>query len=99
MVHAGAASAGAMLLAIAVPSQWVTLSPALQLFLGIGLIGGAYALCTGMFMAAIWGTRGIPGGGSALNKLVAVLYALGTALTFVGGILLVIGLLRTLLAR
>ena len=95
VVHAGGCSAGAMLLAIAGPSQWVNMGAGLQIAMGIGLIAGAYLLCLGMFVAAIWDTRGIPGGGSPLNKLVARLYAAGTAMSFVGSGLLVFGLART----
>ena len=71
VVHAGGCSAGAMLLAIAVPSQWVAKELGHELPMAIGLIGGSYILCLGMYVAAIWDTRGIPGGGSALNRLVA----------------------------
>ena len=93
VVHSGACVAGAMLLAIAVPAQWVDLPDSLRVALGVGFIGGAYLLCAGMFIAAIWNTRGIPGGGSGLNRLVSGLYATGTALSFVGSGLLIAGLL------
>jgi hypothetical protein len=95
VVHAGGCSAGAMLLAIAAPSQWVAKSAAMNITMAIGLIGGSYVLCLGMYVAAIWDTRGIPGGGSPLNRLVASLYSIGTLMTLVGGALLVYGLLRT----
>lgn len=98
VVHAGACSAGAMLLAIAVPSQWVTLSGALKIALAIGLIGGSYFLCAGMYIAAIWNARGIPSGGSSLNRLVSGLYAIGTVMTLIGGALLTFGLLGSALA-
>jgi hypothetical protein len=97
VVHAGGCSAGAMLLAISVPSQWVTLGHALELAMALGLIAGSYILCLGMYIAAIWNTRGIPGGGSALNRLVSGLYAVGTAMTLAGAILLTLGLVRTAL--
>ena len=95
VVHAGGCSAGAMLLAIAAPSQWVTMSGATSLIMAIGLIGGSYVLCLGMYVAAIWDARGIPGGGSALNRLVSTLYGLGTVMTLIGCALLVLGLLRS----
>lgn len=98
VVHAGGSSAGAMLLAIAAPSQWVVLGHDLQMTMAIGLIAGTYLLCLGMYIAAIWDTRGIPSGGSPLNRAVAGLYALGTILTLVGGVLLTFGLLRSALA-
>lgn len=98
VVHAGACSAGAMLLAIAVPSQWVALSGALKLTMAIGLVGGVYFLCAGMYIAAIWSARGIPGGGPALNRFVSGLYGVGTAITLIGGTLLTFGLLRSALA-
>jgi hypothetical protein len=94
VVHAGGSSAGAMLLGIAVPSQWVLLSNALTIAMAWGLILGTYLLCTGMYIAALWETRGIPGGGSLLNRLVATLYAVGTILTLVGCAILILGLLR-----
>ena len=95
VVHAGACMAGAMLLAIAVPVQWIDLPASLRVALGVGFIGGAYLLCAGMFIAAIWSTRGIPGGGSALNRLVSGLYATGTAFSFAGSGLLIAGLLAS----
>lgn len=96
VVHAGGCSAGAMLLAIAVPVQWVNLPLPLRITLGVGFIGGTYLLCLGMYVAAIWGARGIPGGGSPLNKLVSGLYAAGTAFSFLGCGLLIAGLLGSL---
>lgn len=95
VVHAGGCAAGVMLLAIAVPSQWLDLGPAAKIALAIGLIGGSYVLCLGMYMAAIWGTRGIPGGGSVLNRLVSGLYGVGTVMALVGNALLIISLLRS----
>lgn len=95
VVHAGGCSAGAMLLAIAAPSQWVHLSQSLQVSMALGLIGGSYVLCFGMYVAAIWDTRGIPGGGSPLNRLVSALYGVGTIMSLAGAALLVIGLLRS----
>ena len=97
VVHAGGCSAGAMLLAIAVPAQWVARSAVTNIPMAIGLIGGSYLLCLGMFVAAIWDTRGIPGGGSALNRLVAALYSVGTLMTLLGCALLAYGLLQTAL--
>jgi hypothetical protein len=98
VVHTGACSAGAMLLAIAVPCQWAILNMPLQITMAIGFIVGSYALCIGMIIAAIFDTRGIPGGGSTLNRLVAGLYAIGTIMTLIGVALLVFGLLRTTFA-
>jgi len=94
VVHAGGCSAGAMLLAMAGPAQWVTLGPGLKLFMGVSLIAGCYALCLGMFVAAIWNIRGIPGGGTTLNRLVSGLYGAGTVATLGGSALLFLGLLR-----
>lgn len=98
VVHAGGCSAGAMLLAISVPSQWVTLGTILEIVMAIGLIGGSYVLILGMYVAAIWNARGIPGGGAPLNRVVSGLYALGTVMTLIGGALLVLGLSRSALA-
>jgi hypothetical protein len=95
VVHAGGCSAGAMLLAIAVPVQWTLLGDLLRISMGVGLIAGSYLLCLGMYVAAIWDVRGIPGGGSRLNRLVALLYGSGTVMTLIGGALLALGLLRT----
>ena len=97
VVHAGGCSAGAMLLAIAGPSQWVTLGDALNVAMVSSLIIGTYALVLGMYIAAICNTRGIPGGGSPLNQLVAGLYGIGTILTLIGGAVLVVGLFRSAL--
>lgn len=94
VVHAGGCSAGTMLLAIAMPSQWTKLGEVTGVVMGVGFIGGAYLLCLGMYVAAIWDTRGIPGGGTPLNRLVAGLYGAGTVMTLAGGVLLVVGLLR-----
>jgi hypothetical protein len=98
VVHAGGCSAGAMLLAIAVPAQWVTLGDGLKIVMGIGLIGGTYILCLGMYIAAIWDSRGIPSGGTLLNRLVYWLYAIGSVMTLAGSLVLTIGLVRTALA-
>ncbi len=98
VVHAGGCSAGAMLLAVAAPSQWVLLGDNLKLTLAVGLIGGSYILCAGMYIAAIWDARGIPGGGAPVNRLVSGLYAVGTVMTLVGGAVLTVGLLRSVLA-
>ncbi len=84
-----------MLLAISVPLQWVSLSRALELALIYSTLVGTYLLVAGMFIAAIWNTRGIPGGGNPLNRLVSVLYAAGTVLSLVGCALLIVGLLRS----
>lgn len=97
VVHAGGCAAGAMLLAIAVPSQWVTLGDALKITMGVGLIVGSYVLCLGMYVAAIWDTRAIPGGGSPLNRQVSGLYGAGTFMTVIGCGLLVFGLPRSAL--
>ncbi|HEX2598565.1 MAG TPA: hypothetical protein VHL05_07320 [Terriglobales bacterium] len=98
VVHAGGCAAGAMLLAIAMPSQWVTLSRTLAIAMGIGFIVGSYLLCAGMYVAAIWDVRGIPGGGSRLNRVVSALYAAGTILALFGSVLLTLGLLRSAFA-
>ena len=98
VVHAGGCSAGAMLLAIAVPAQWALLGELPKVAMGVGLIAGSYLLCLGMYIAAIWDVRGIPGGGSTLNRLVAVLYGIGTVMTLTGGSLLAFGLFRTFLS-
>lgn len=95
VVHAGGCAGGVMLLAMSVPIQWVSLSRALELALIWSMLVGTYLLVSGMFVAAIWNTRGIPGGGNSLNRLVSVLYAAGTVLSLVGCALLVIGLLRS----
>jgi uncharacterized membrane protein (UPF0136 family) len=97
VVHAGGCSAGAMLLAVAAPSQWLAMSAVTNITMAIGLIGGSYVLCLGMYVAAIWDVRGIPGGGTALNRLVATLYSIGAIMTLLGGALLAIGLLRRVL--
>jgi len=96
VVHAGGCSAGVLLLALAVPSQWMRLGTVPAMTMAVGFIAGAYLLCAGMYIAAICDTRGIPGGGAPLNRLVAALYASGTVLTLLGGTLLVVGLLGRL---
>lgn len=95
VVHAGGCSAGAMLLAIAVPAQWVSLGDFLRIAMGSGLIVGTYLLVLGGYIAAIYETRGIPGGGSLLNRLVSGLYGIGTVMTLIGSALLVVGLLKS----
>jgi hypothetical protein len=96
VVHAGACSAGAMLLAIAVPVQWIDLPNPFRVALGIGFIGGTYLLCLGMYIAAIWGVRGIPGNRGRLDRVVSGLYAAGTGLSLAGSGLLIAGLLGSL---
>lgn len=95
VVHAGGCAAGVMLLAIAVPVQWVSLAPMLEVGLVWSLLLGTYLLVIGMFVAAIWRHRGIPSGGSGANRLVGYLYGGGTVLALLGGTLLVFGLFRT----
>jgi hypothetical protein len=97
VVHAGGCSAGAMLLAMAVPSQWVTLGDTLKISMAIGLIAGSYILCLGMYIAAIGKARGIPGGGTSLNRLVSGLYGVGTVMALAGSAVFTIGLLRSAL--
>jgi len=94
VVHAGGCAAGAMLLAIAVPVQWASLPDAAELVMVWSFLLGTYLLVVGMFVAAIWNVRGIPGGGVLLNRLVNGLYAAGTVLSLLAATLLVIGLLR-----
>ena len=86
-----------MLLAIAVPSQWVVLADSLRIAMATGLIAGCYLLCLGMYIAAIWGRRGIPGRGAPLNRAVSGLYAAGTITTLAGSLLLTIGLVNNAL--
>lgn len=93
VVHAGGCAAGVMLLALAVPTQWVVMSPILQGLMALGFVLGTYLLVLGMFIAAIRSARGIPAGGSRVNRLVATLYATGTIATLTGSALLVLGLL------
>ena len=92
VVHAGGCAAGTMLLAIAVPLQWVSLPGHVADLLFWSLLTGTYLLVVGMFVAAIWKTRGIPGGGQFANRVVRVLYAAGAVLSLVGCVLLVVGL-------
>ena len=97
VVHAGGCSAGVMLLAIAVPVGWVTLGGVFKATMAAGLIGGTYLLVLGMYTAAIWGARGIEAGGTRRNRFVHGLYGSGATVTLIGGALLVIGLLRSVL--
>lgn len=99
VVHAGGCSAGAMLLAIAAPSGWVAAAPALLAAMGIALIGGAYLLCAGMYLAAIWDVRGIPAGGTFRNRLIASFYGAGTVMLLAGCAVLITALLRTALIQ
>jgi hypothetical protein len=96
VVHAGGCSAGVMLLALAVPAQWVVMPDILAGLMVAGFVLGTYLLVLGMFVAAIWGTRGIPGHGSRMNRLVSGLYAAGAVATLATCALLVFGLLRAL---
>jgi hypothetical protein len=83
-----------MLLAIAIPVQWVLLPDTAARLMVWAFLLGTYLLVAGMFVAAIWNTRGIPGGGSFLNRLVNGLYAIGAVMSLAGCVLLVLGLLR-----
>lgn len=94
VVHTGGCAGGAMLLAISVPVQWVSLPDILELLLIWGFVLGTYLLVAGMFVAAIGNSRGIPGGGSPLNRLVSGLYAVGTLLSLAACVLLILGLLN-----
>jgi hypothetical protein len=66
-----------------------------SIIMSVGFIVGTYLLCLGMYIAAIWDTRGIPGGGTPLNRLISGLYGTGTVMTLIGGVHLVYGLLRS----
>jgi hypothetical protein len=96
VVHAGGCMGGTMLLAIGWTVRLVVLPDALKVLLAGAQIVGTYLLVIGMFLAAISGERGIPGGGNAINRVVALLYAAGTVLSILGGTLLVVGLVRAL---
>jgi hypothetical protein len=58
------------------------------------LIGGTYALVTGMVVAALTGSRGLTGGGSTANRLVNLLYLSGTVATLAGCGLFFVGIVR-----
>jgi hypothetical protein len=92
VVHSGGCMGGTMLLALGWTVRLVVLPDALKFLLAGGLIVGTYLLVLGMFLAAIYGERGIPGGGSAVNRVVAWLYTTGTVLSILGAALLVVGL-------
>lgn len=92
VVHAGGCLAGALLLALAWPIRLVGGPEVLRLALAGTLILATYLLVLGMFIAAGTAERGIPGGGSRLNRLVALLYQLGSAMALLASGLLVLGL-------
>jgi hypothetical protein len=95
VVYAGGCGAGVMLLALAVPAQWVVMPPVLQGLMLVALVLGTYLLVIGMYVAALRDARGSPGGGMA-HRVVTQLYAAGTITSLAGCALLVFGLLRAL---
>jgi uncharacterized membrane protein len=60
VVHAGGCSAGAMLLAIAVPSQWMTLGTIASITMGVGFIAGSGLYGVGTVMTLIGGALAHP---------------------------------------
>jgi hypothetical protein len=96
VVHSGGCMGGTMLLALGWTLRLVVLPDALKFLLAGAQIVGTYLLVIGMFIAAITSERGIPGGGTAINRAVALLYMTGTVLSILGGTLLVVGLVRAL---
>ena len=92
VVHAGGCMGGVMLLAVASVLRLVALPMWGQALLVALLGGGTYGLVAGMVIAAWTGERGLARGGSRANRVVHVLYLLGTVATLAGGGLLVVGL-------
>jgi hypothetical protein len=94
VVHSGGCMGGVMLLAAAGVLRFVALPPwGLLLFAGL-VVGGTYTLVAGMVVAAWTGDRGLGGGGSRANRVVHLLYLVGTVATLAGNGLLILGLAR-----
>jgi len=96
LVHAGGTVRGVMLIALAAIIQlpvlsFVQLSSAVWL-----LIFFTWTSMLAMIIAAVSGERGLRCSGSVANKLVYVLYALGTIAVFPACFLLIFGLYNAL---
>jgi len=96
LVHAGGTVRGVMLIALAAIIHLPVL-PAWQLATTVWLIiFFVWTSMLAMIIAAISGDRGLGLSGSIANKLVYVLYGLGTIAIFPGCLLLILGLFKAL---
>lgn len=96
LVHAGGTVRGVMLIALAAIIHLPVL-PAWQLATAVWLIiFFVWTSMLAMIIAAISGDRGLGLSGSIANKLVYVLYGLGTIAIFPGCLLLILGLFKAL---
>ena len=96
LVHAGGTVRGVMLIALAAIIHLPVL-PFWQLSTAVWLIiFFVWTSMLAMIIAAISGDRGLGLSGSIANKLVYVLYGLGTIAIFPGCLLLILGLFKAL---
>lgn len=96
LVHSGGTVRGVMLIALAAIIQYPTL-PMWQLATIVWLIlFFTWTSMLAMVIAAVSGERGLGYSGSSTNKLVYILYAVGTVAIFPACSLLIYGLLRSL---
>lgn len=96
VVHSGGTVRGVMLIALAAIIQYPTL-PMWQLATIVWLIlFFTWTSMLAMIIAAVSGERGLGYSGSSTNKLVYILYAVGTVAIFPACSLLIYGLLKSL---
>ena len=96
VVHAGGTVRGVMLIALAAIIQLPVL-PLWQLSTAVWLIiFFVWTSMLAMILAAVTGDRGLGLSGSIANKLVYVLYGVGTVAIFPGCLLLIFGLYKAL---
>lgn len=96
LVHAGGSGRGVMLLALAAIIHLPVLPPWQLTALAWLAIVFVWASMLAMILAALSGERGFGLSGSAMNRLIYVLYALGVVAIFPACLLLIYGLFTAL---
>ncbi len=96
LVHASGTVRGVFLLALAPATHLLTLPDWLAVIAVCLIILFTWASLLAMFIRALSGQRGFYSGGSAANRVVFGLYAVGAVALFPGTAILFVGFARTL---
>lgn len=96
VVHSGGSMGGIMLVAFASVLSHTVLSDFWRDSFTVSIISGTWLFILGMFAAAISGHRGLHSAGSRRNKLVYTAYLGAAALSLLGCIILIAGLVNAL---
>ena len=94
VVHSGATMGGVMLLALAPLASQLGVQSWAQQLVAWSFIIGTEAFVVGMYVAALYGARGLQAGGGRINLAVRLCYMVGTSLTLLGSAVLIVGAIR-----